>query len=220
MRQPEGTAMNEKLSKTLLLTLALGFGVGTTLPVRGETTKTGKDADAKITKSVVIGNDSHVQWTFGVMAKAKKDVEESDGNVEIWVVKPAKKEGAPTTIARLENWSGKGGTCKIQPGAEILVAPKPAGTLSRDAFRKTCYLQDGSGKKVQFIMIRDVGKDVEEKMPDLSYTTGTKALFGPSVKRPTPEDGNGIIHRWIGEAVDLQTGNRAPMVTIAQDSLP
>jgi hypothetical protein len=70
-------------------------------------------------------------------------------------------------------------------------------------------------------MARDVGKDVEEKVPDLSYTTKSRAAFGPSVKPPTPADDNGNVHKWIGEAVDLVIKDRyAPVVNIVGDELP
>jgi hypothetical protein len=68
---------------------------------------------------------------------------------------------------------------------------------------------------------RDVGKDVEEKVPNLSYTTTSRAIFGPNVKPPTPADEKGNIHKWIGEAVDLMVKDgSAPLVIIAGDELP
>lgn len=209
--------MRSRLDHAVSLTVALGLGLGAVLPAHGETakaTKVGRDLDAKTDKSVFVVNDSAAVWTFGVLAQDKQN-EDTKGSIEIWQSGPSAKH--KPTLVRVANWAAAG-SITLPPGAEILVAPKPAGTLFRDPIQRTCYVKDSKGAMVYYV----VNREVKDKTPRIDYLLKSRALYASQFTAKETTEGNlTVTTKAIGNVLSLESKPPVnPMLTLLGAALP
>ncbi len=210
--------MRFRFDRAVCLTAALAFGFGAAFPVHGEAakpTKVGKDQAAKMDKSILVANGSNEVWTFGVLLQDNQN-DDTKGKIEVWQSGPLSK-GKPTLV-QVANWSAAG-SITMPPGAEIVVAPKPAGTFFRDPIQRTCYVKDAKGGVVYFV----VAREVKDKTPRIDYLLKSRALYASQFSAKEDEDQIGpVTYKSIGSALTLELRGSAlmPLLTISADALP